>query len=110
MLQPENIDTLKVIGKWLETYGETYYGTTKGPIKPRDWGATTQKGNTIYLHLMDLDDETLLMPEYKAKIKSVTLFDDKSALKFSQNEFGTLIRIPYSKRKPVDTILVIELK
>lgn len=109
-LQPENADTLKVIGKWLDTYGETYYGTEKGPIAPRDWGATTQKGNTVYVHVMDLDDETLLLPEYDAKIKSVTLFDDKSALKYSQNEFGTLIRIPYSKRKPVDTIVVIELK
>ncbi len=109
-LQPENIDTLRVIGKWLETYGETYYGTEKGPVAPRDWGATTRKGKMVYVHVMDLDDESLLLPDYNAMIKSVSLFDDKSSLKYIQNEFGTLIRIPWSKRKPVDTIVVIELK
>jgi alpha-L-fucosidase len=109
-LQPENVDTLMVIGKWLDKYGESYYGTEKGPIEPREWGATTRKDKKVFVHIMDLEDEALFLPEYNAKIKSVTLFDDKSALKYSQNEFGTLIRIPYSKRKPVDTIVVIELK
>jgi len=85
-------------------------GYGKGPIAPKNWGATTQKGNTVFVHVMDLGDETLLLPEFDSKIKSVTLFDDKSALKYSQNDFGTLIRIPYSKRKPIDTIVVIELK
>jgi alpha-L-fucosidase len=41
-IQPENVDTLMAIGRWLETYGDAIYGTRKGPVRPQEWGATTQ--------------------------------------------------------------------
>jgi alpha-L-fucosidase len=109
-LQPENVDTLRVIGKWLEKYGDSYYGTTRGPVSPRSWGATTQKGKTVYVHIMDLNDEALFLPGLKDKIASVTLFDDQSKLKFSQNESGTIVTVPFDKRNDLDTIVVIALK
>jgi alpha-L-fucosidase len=109
-LQPENIDTLRVIGKWLEKYGDSYYGTTRGPVPPRSWGATTQKDKNVYVHIMDLQDEVLFLPGLTGKIASVTLFDDQSKLKFSQNDSGTLVTVPFDKRKEIDTIVVIVLK
>ena len=42
-IQPEFMDTLKVVGKWFNIFGETIYGTRQGPITPRSWGVTTQK-------------------------------------------------------------------
>jgi alpha-L-fucosidase len=109
-LQPENVDTLKVIGEWLEKYGESYYGTTRGPVSPRSWGATTQKDNKVYVHVMDLDDEFLFLPGLTKKINSVSLFDDQSRLKYNQNTMGTIITVPFDKRKDIDTIVVVELK
>lgn len=109
-LQPENIDTLRVIGKWLEKYGDSYYGTTRGPVLPRSWGATTQKDKNVYVHIMDLPDEVLFLPGLTGKIASVTLFDDQSKLKFSQNDTGTLVKVPFDKRNDIDTIVVIGLK
>jgi alpha-L-fucosidase len=109
-LQVENIDTLKVIGKWLDAYGESYYGTRKGPVSPREWGATTQKGKTVYVHVLNLKDEAVFLPEFKEKIVSVTLFDDGSKLKYTQDKFGTLISVPYDIRKEIDTIVVVNLK
>ncbi|KPK86194.1 MAG: alpha-L-fucosidase [Bacteroides sp. SM23_62_1] len=109
-LQKENIDTLLVIGKWLEKYGESYYGTRKGPVPPREWGATTQKGNIVYVHILDLEDESVFLPGFTEKIFSVKLFDDQSALKYTQNNMGTIIRVPYGKRNNIDTIIEIELK
>jgi alpha-L-fucosidase len=109
-LQPENVDTLKVIGKWLEKYGETYYGTAAGPVSPRSWGATTRKDNTVYVHVMDLPDEFLFLPELRQKIESVMLFDDQSNLKYNQNNMGTIITVPFVKRNDIDTIVVINLK
>jgi alpha-L-fucosidase len=109
-LQPENIDTLRVIGKWLEKYGDTYYGTTRGPVSPRPWGATTQRGKSVYVHIMDLNDEALFLPGLKDKIASVTLFEDQSKLKFSQNESGTIVTVPFDKRNDIDTVVVIALK
>ena len=87
-LQAENIDSLKVIGKWLSKYGESYYGTRKGPVSPREWGATTQKGNTVYVHLMDLRDDAVFLPKFNDKIESVSLFDDGSKLKSARINLG----------------------
>jgi alpha-L-fucosidase len=109
-LQAENIDTLKVIGNWLSKYGESYYGTRKGPVPPREWGATTQKGNTVYVHIMDLRDDAVFLPNFTEKISSVTLFDDGSKLKFSQDKFGSVINVPFEVRKEIDTIVVVKLK
>ena len=108
-IQPENIDTLMVMGKWLNKYGESIYGTRKGPIKPLIWGATTQKGNTIYVHVLQLAEENLLMPNLEQKIKSATFFDDGSKVKFKTTDFGTLLQIPYGKRQKIDTIIKLEI-
>lgn len=109
-MQQEVIDTLKVIGHWLNKYGESYYGTNKGPVPPKDWGVTTQKGETVYVHILDLDQATVFLPDFREKLSSVTLFDDQSSLKYSQNAYGTLISVPFEKRKDVDTIVVMKLK
>jgi len=109
-LQKETIDTLMVIGKWLEKYGESYYGTRKGPVSPHEWGVTTQKGKTVYVHIMDLDDESVFLPGLTGKISSVTLFDDPAALKYIQNSAGTIITVPFDKRNDIDTVVKINLK
>ena len=44
------------VGKWLEKYGKTVYGTRRGPIAPQPWGVTTVKrleaGLDVYLHVL----------------------------------------------------------
>ncbi len=70
MIQPENVDTLMAIGQWLELHGESIYGTRKGPVKPQEWGATTQKGNMVYIHVLDHPGGTLEIAGYKPKIKT----------------------------------------
>ncbi len=109
-IQPENVDTLLAMGKWLEKYGETIYGTRKGPIRPQDWGATTMsKDGKIYVHLMDLKDENLLIPSLPKKIKSAIYFGGSEKVKFKETEFGILLNIPKAKQDKTDTILVVEI-
>lgn len=107
-IQVENVDTLMVMANWLEKYGETIYGTRKGPITPRPWGVTTQKDNKVYVHLLAWKDESILLPPIDKKIKSVKLFGDGTALKFSNSKEGTVVTVPYEKRKPLETIVVLE--
>ena len=110
-IQPENIDTLAVMGKWLEKYGQTIYGTRKGPIRPADWGATTVgKDGKIYIHLLQLKDENLLIPALSGKIKSAVYFDGGDKVTFSETDFGLLLKIPKAKQDNIDTILVLEMK
>ena len=108
-IQPEFIKTLGEIGKWTEQYGETIYRTRSGPIVPHSWGVTTVKSNKIFVHVLDLPDSNLLLPDFGKKVKKIYLFDDNTPVDFQQNKFGTTLSIPQDKQKPYDTILVMEI-
>jgi alpha-L-fucosidase len=108
-IQPENIDTLAVMGKWLEKYGETVYNTRKGPVRPQDWGATTvAKDGTVYVHLLEMKDENLLIPSLPQKIKTATYFQGGGKVTFKETDYGVLLHIPEAKQDNVDTILVLK--
>jgi len=46
-------DRLIAIGEWLKVNGEAIYGSKGGVFKYIPWGASTTKGNRIYLHVYD---------------------------------------------------------
>jgi alpha-L-fucosidase len=109
-LQPEHIDRLKQMGDWLKKNGETVYNTKGGPLTARDWGVTTQRGNTVYVHVLKWHDESLVIPSWGKTVKSATLFADKTPLKFQQNDFGISIKIPKGKFDELDTIIELQMR
>ncbi|MBE0653778.1 MAG: alpha-L-fucosidase [Bacteroidales bacterium] len=109
-IQPENVDTLMVIGKWLEKYGESIYGTRKGPFEPAYWGASTQKGNTIYVHITDLKEEHVLLPDIPDRIAKIVFFDDDTSVQSQRSAMGLILKIPAEKRKDPDTIVKILIR
>src|SRR4051794_38477648 len=51
----ESADRLNAVGKWMEKYGKTIYGTRRGPIAPQPWGVSTVKSSPpalVYLHVL----------------------------------------------------------
>jgi alpha-L-fucosidase len=97
------------MGEWLKKYGETIYGTRGGFIAPRDWGVTTQKGNKLYVHILNLKDDGLYLPMQGKKVRSAKVFIDQKALKFTEVPGGVLVkfdRIP----DEVDYVVELELK
>ena len=109
-IQPEHSQLLRQMGDWLKVNGETIYGTKAGPVSPRPWGVTTQKGNKVWIHLMDWQDETLNIPATGKRVATVTLYKDKTPLKFIENELGLSIRVPSSQRQEIDTIIEMTMK
>ena len=107
-IQPEFVSTLKEVGKWMDKYGETIYGTKGGPVSPKSWGVTTYKGNKIYVHVMNAEDNNLLIPDFGKKVKGVTLFTTSEKLKYKQDSFGITISLPKNTEE-TDTVLVIEI-
>jgi alpha-L-fucosidase len=65
---------------------------------------TTRKGNKVYVHILKWHDESITIPSWEKKIKSVKLFKDKTSLKFSVNDYGLTIKIPKDKLDEIDTI------
>ena len=109
-IQPENIDTLMVVGKWLEQYGASVYGTRKGPVRPLHWGATTQKSGKVYVHVLKLEEDNLLLPLFGQKVRSIHYFKSDKKIDFKITSFGILIHLPFDKRDEIDTILEMELR
>lgn len=109
-IQPEHVALLKQMGEWTRQYGETIYGTRGGPLTPRDWGVTTQKGNKVYIHILKWHDETLTLPKLSKKVVSAKIFIDKTPIKFVENDFGLSIQVPKDKMNDVDTVIELELK
>lgn len=107
-IQSEHIESLKQMGEWLKIYGQTIYGTRGGPLTAREWGVTTQKGNTVYVHILKWFDEAITIPAWGKKVKSVKLFQDKTPLKFSVNDYGLSFKIPKGKLDEVDTVIEVE--
>jgi len=110
MIQPENVDTLMAIGQWLKTYGESLYGTRSGPVQPAAWGATTRKGNIVFLHVLEHEGGIIEIPGFQPKLRSALFFDDRTEVEVKKSGDGIAIMIPTGKLKPVDTIIRLELR
>ena len=103
------IERYLAIGRWLNEYGESIYGTRGGIIEPRDWGVTTQKGNKIYVHILNLEDDALYLPIQGKMIASVKQFIDGKPIKFTTSEKGILLNLN-SKPDAIDYVLEIDMK
>ena len=74
------LERLAEMGEWMKTYGETIYGTRGGIVAPHDWGVTTQKGNRLFVHILNLKDKSLFLPTGNRKVKKAFDFVSKKAV------------------------------
>lgn len=110
-VQPEFLDTLNAIGKWMEKYGESYYNTRGNSVAPQPWGVVTTKNKTWFAHIFNKPDAGyIFIPGIKEKIKSVISFDGKINLKFKQQEEGVFVYLEGTPGNEIDAILQIDLK
>jgi alpha-L-fucosidase len=109
-IQPEHVELLKGMGEWMNTYGETIYGSRGGPLSARNWGVTTTKGNKIYLHILNWQDEVLTVPLLGKKVVAARLYINKTPLKFQEGPFGLSVQVPKAMMDEIDTVVELEVK
>ena len=102
-----HVARLKEVGKWLQKYGESIYGTRPGPFEPVDnFYGSVQKDNLIYLHLLRTED-SLQLPPLPQKIVSCRQMHG-SVLEFTQDAKG--ITISLRKLVPDATVNTVVLE
>ena len=97
-------DTLLKIGAWLRANGESVYGTRGGPFEPGLWGASSQRGNKVYVHVLSWPGETLRLPPLDHTVKSARRLNG-GEVQWKQAVNGVEISLPDSQRDPLDTIV-----
>jgi len=48
-----SIERMHAVGDWLRANGESVYGTRPGPVQGLDWGRTTQRDATTFVHVFE---------------------------------------------------------
>ncbi len=107
-IEQRQIDRLLEMGQWLEKNGTSIYGTRGGPWKPSKRLASTRKANTVYLHLLDSHDQTIILPNLPAKVlRSSVLTDGDVTVVQAGSEMR--VTLPAAASQPIDTIIQLEL-
>ena len=65
---PEQVDCLVEVGKWMRQYGYTIYNTSGGPWFPAIWGGSTCRNDTVFVHITDTSIKSLTLPSAGNKI------------------------------------------
>jgi alpha-L-fucosidase len=108
-IQPEFVERLKEVGAWLAANGESVYGTRGGPVPPRPWGVTTQKGHRVYVHVLDWPDKVLALPKPARPVKAASLLKGARTVVFHEDADALLLHLGPEAADPIDTVVVLEL-
>jgi alpha-L-fucosidase len=107
-IEPRQEARLREMGAWLAQYGQSIYGTRGGPWKPNAFVASTRRGNTIFVHILKWNGETITLPNIPAKIVKASLLTG-GTVDVKQNEEGIVISVPASDRQSIDTLVQMKL-
>ena len=107
-IQPEFVERLRGIGKWLERNAESIYGTRGGPIQPDSWGVTTQRPGKVYVHILNWKGDLLALSKLP-HVTSAKLLASGTSVGVTPVEGGIVLRLPEG-RDDADTVVVLETK
>lgn len=107
-IEPRQVDRLMQMGRWLDKYGQTIYGTRGGPLKTTASLASTHQGNTIYVHILDWPDGAVTLPPLPKRIVHSSILTG-SSVTVRQTAEAITIAVPEGDRDTIDTIVALTL-
>ena len=108
-IDPAQVERLRAIGAFLQTHGRSIHDTRAGPVRPRSWGATTQRGDTVFVHVLDWPDRTLSLPALPGRVRSATRFPTGERVPFTQSANGITLTLPPAGSEEVDRVIALHV-
>ena len=106
-IEQDQIDRLREVGDWLKQYGQSIYATRGGPYLPGDFGVSTYRDKTIYLHILNPAGNALTLPELPAKVLGCSVLTGGSAI---CTQAGNKLEVKLTGNLgAVDTIVALKL-
>ena len=109
-IQPEAAERLRAIGDWLRVFGPSVYATRGGPIRPRPWGVTTRRGDSVFVHVLDWPDDVFALPDLGVRVAGASMLHDGARVKFTQSASGLTLELPRAAPDEVDRVVVLETR
>jgi alpha-L-fucosidase len=109
-IQPEFVERLAEVGNWTKQYGQSIYGTRGGPLPAGPWGVTTQRGSTVYVHVLDCNQPLLALGGIPRSVRSAKLLRDGSRVEVSVVKGGLVLKLPEAQPEEVDRVIELELE
>lgn len=107
-IEPRQVERLQQMGTWLERNGNTIYGTRGGPFLPGSWGASTHRGDEVYVHVFEWEGEAVTLPALDQRILSASLLHGDTVA-FRQSDQSVTLHVPEAIRDDMDTIVVLRV-
>jgi alpha-L-fucosidase len=110
-IQKEFTDTLAQLGKWMQHYGNSIYGTRGNIIAPQEWGVVTAAGKNWFVHVLKKTGQPyIFIPQVKEKIVSANLLRNKTPLSFRQQAEGVFVYLDAGQFDEIDTVIQLGLQ
>jgi alpha-L-fucosidase len=106
-IQTAFTDRLDSMGSWLKKNGYTIYGTHAGYMKPQDWGAITERGNSVYLHIFKTDGDKFFV-KIPYKVRTAEMNGQLLQVKVLGDNY-IMIDLKGILLDPVDAIIKLEV-
>lgn len=102
------VSRLKEMGEWMNTYGATIRGTTAGDVPPQHWGATTRRGEQLFVHILDYDRRELFLP-LDCRVTKATVFPSGVRVGLTKTSTGYVLTLPEVPSATASADYVVEL-
>jgi len=106
---PVQVERLEVVGNWLKLYGHSIYNTKGGPWYPEDWGGSTYRGKTAFLHITGKTGKELFLPPVHNKIVSAKTITG-GEVNFLQTDEAVIIDLKEVKNNAESLIIELTFK
>ncbi len=106
-IDPAQAQRLREVGAWLAKHGDSIYSTRGGPYLPGDFGVSTYREKTIFLHILTPPGKTLALPALPANILSCSALTGGTAT-CGQSDKGVTVTLE-GNPAAIDTIVALKL-
>lgn len=105
-IQPEFVERLQAIGKWMDRNGDSIYGTTYGPVQGHAAVRTTARNSDVFVHVMEWPGSPLdLSVTNLPKFRSASVLSTGEAVEFHQANDRLILNLPPQSPDPVVTVI-----
>lgn len=98
------------MGQWMSVYAPTVQGVRGGIVPPQDWGVTTQRDKTLYVHVTEPGHTAILLPSLTLKPKSVCEYESRCKVDYTLTPQGLVLALPLREEGAPDQVIELTFK